>query len=257
MSVPLRVERDGAVVHVWLSCPEVRNAFNAELIGELNAHLAALTSDPPRVLVLGGDGPLFCSGADAKWMADSGQQGWDANYADALEMANLLATLNALPCAVLGRVQGGAYGGGIGLLACCDAVVAVDNAAFSFGEVRLGIAPATIAPYVVAKIGVSAARELFLSAAKFDAYGAKAIGLVHAIVAESELDSEIERRIEQYLANGPGAVAATKRLLAGLHSVSQVLLEETARLISELRTSPEGRDGLAAFIGKRKARWVP
>jgi methylglutaconyl-CoA hydratase len=252
----LRLEQHGSVAHLWLSRPAVRNAFNAELIAALSRQLHELAIARPRVLVLGGDGPLFCAGADAQWMAQSGNQGWDTNYADALAMAGLLEALNALPFPVIARVQGGAYGGGIGLLACCDAVIAAEDAKFSFGEVRLGIAPATIAPYVIAKIGVSAARDMFLSAAHFDATRALQLGLLHEVVPEAELDIAVDSRIERYTGNSPAALAATKRLIGEIASIQPGLREATARLIAELRASDEGREGLAAFQEKRKPYWA-
>lgn len=251
----IRLERSGNIAKLTLARPEVRNAINAEMITELRECADHLATDPPRVLVLAGEGALFCSGADAKWMAQTGQLGWDENYVDALAMADLLYALNGLPFPVLARVQGGAYGGGIGLLACCDAVVCADNAAFSFGEVRLGLAPATIAPYVIAKLGVSAAREFFLSAARFDAQ--RVLGrLVHEVVPEAGLDAAVAARISQYLACSPRAIAATKALVAGLLPELRSAREDTARLIAELRASPEGREGLAAFLDKRKPEWA-
>lgn len=252
----IRLEALDRVTRLTLNRPDVRNAINAEMIRELRDCVDGFTAAPPRVLVLTGDGPLFCAGADAKWMAETGQLGWDENYVDALAMADLLATLNALPCPVLARVQGGAYGGGIGFMCCCDAAVCADDAQFSFGEARLGLTPATIAPYVMGRIGASAARELFLSAARFDAQRALAIGLVHEVVAEAELDSAVERRVQQYLACGPKALQATKQLIASLSPSLVNHREDTARLIAELRSSAEGREGLAAFLEKRKPSWL-
>jgi methylglutaconyl-CoA hydratase len=250
----IRIEFSDSAARLTLARPNLRNAINQQMIGELRAAVNHLAAEPPRVLVLAGEGVLFCAGADANWMAETGRQGWEANYVDALALTDLLAALNALPCPVLARVQGGAYGGGIGLLACCDAVVCVDDAQFAFGEVRLGLAPATIAPYVIAKIGVSAARELFLSAARFGAQRALSIGLVHHVVAPSGLDQAVERRIGEYLACSPQAVTASKRLIGNV-APAAALGETTARLIAELRASPEGSEGLAAFLEKRRPSW--
>ena len=250
----LRVE-PGPVTRITLARPEVRNAINAQLIRELRAELEQLQAQPPRVLVLAGEGAMYCAGADVNWMAETGQLGWDENYVDALAMADLLAALNGLPFPVLACVQGGAYGGGIGFLACCDAVVCADDASFAFGEVKLGLAPATIAPYVIAKIGVSAARELMLSADRFDAWRAESVGLVHQVVAAVDLDTVVSERAERYLKAGPQAVQATKSLIAKLSPYLAVHREETARLIAELRASEEGREGLTAFLEKRRPNW--
>jgi methylglutaconyl-CoA hydratase len=252
----IKLDTNGAIATLTLSRAEVRNAINAEMIRDLRECVDALAADPPRVLVLAGEGALFCAGADAKWMAETGRLSADENYADALALADLLAALNTLPCPVLARVQGGAYGGGIGFMSCCDAVVCTDSAAFSFGEARLGLTPATIAPYVIAKIGASAVRELFMSAARFDAQRALAVGLVHEVVAETELDSSIQKRVEQYLACGPEALKTTKQLIATLQPALSEQREATAQLIAELRASDEGREGLAAFLCKRKPKWV-
>jgi methylglutaconyl-CoA hydratase len=252
----IRLDSTGSVFTLTLTRPEVRNAINAQMIRELHECIGSLASEPPRVLILAGEGALFCAGADAKWMAETGQLGWDENYIDALAMADLLAALNALPCPVLARVQGGAYGGGIGFACCCDAVVCADNAQFAFGEARLGLTPATIAPYVIAKIGASAARELFLSAARFDAQRALSIGLVHEVVADADLNAAVQTRTEQYLACGPEALKATKRVIASVAPSPAGYREDTARLIAELRASDEGREGLAAFLEKRRPGWV-
>ena len=252
----IRLEISGPVARLFLTRPDLRNAINASMIRELRECLGHLVANPPRVLVLSGDGSVFCAGADANWMAETGRLGWDENYVDALAMADLLAELNSLPCPVLARVQGGAYGGGIGLICCCDAVVCADNAQFSLSEVRLGLTPSTISPYVLAKIGASHARDLFLSAARFGAQRAQASGMVHEVVAETELDSAVEQRIQQYLACAPGAMAAAKAQIASLGQSPAQWREETARLIAELRSSSEGREGLAAFLEKRKPEWA-
>jgi methylglutaconyl-CoA hydratase len=259
----LRLSRDEAVLTLTLARPEARNAFNAALIDELAtacAWIAAAAADlnPPRVLVLAAEGEYFSAGADLAWMRAQGGADYEANLADALRLTEMLQALDTLPLPVLARVQGGAFGGGAGLLACCDAVVCAEGALFGFSEVRLGLAPATIGPFVLAKLGAAACRELFLSGARFTAQRAYELGLVHDVVPAENLDLVVQRRCAEYLAGSPAAIAASKRLVADLTALgddSADVRRMTARLIAQLRQSDEGREGLNAFLEKRKPAW--
>jgi len=252
----LEIERDAAVLRIWLARPEVRNAFNHELIAELTQ----VFSDVPasaRVAMLGGRGEVFCAGADLDYMKQLGQMSHEENVRDALALADMLAAVNACPIPLVGRMQKAAFGGAIGLLACCDSVVCTEDAVFAFSEVRLGITPATISPYVIAKVGESAARDLFLSGERWDAERALAIGLVHRVVPPDKLDTAVQEKVKELLCAGPEAARATKRLIREVAgSVAAEQREATARLIADLRGSDEGRQGLSAFLEKRKPSWM-
>src|SRR6478736_3078007 len=196
----LLVHRDGPVEYVTLNRPDVRNAFNETLIGELTTWAASVRGDSAvRAVVLSGAGKSFCAGADISWMAKTVEFSEDENMRDAAAASHMFGTLNTLPVPVIGRVHGAALGGGVGLAAVCDIVVAEETAIFGFTEVKLGILPAVIAPFVLEKIGRSAARELFLSGARFDAPRAREIGLVHAVVAPAELDTAVSRYVHEIL----------------------------------------------------------
>ena len=254
----LSIRRDGPVEHVTLNRPDVRNAFNEHVIGDLADWAAAAASDPGlRVVVIAGAGKVFSAGADAAWMAKMAGYGHDDNVRDARAAAGMFRAINALPCAVIGRIHGAALGGGSGLAAVCDIVVATDSTIFGFTETKLGILPAMISPFVLPKIGVSAARELFLTGMRFTAPQAKAIGLVHAVVAESELDATVERYVAELLSAAPTAVAAAKRLIPQVWGQRpEDVAELTASAIAEQRVSPEGQEGLRAFLEKRKPEWA-
>jgi methylglutaconyl-CoA hydratase len=253
----LETELTGGVLSVWLNRPELRNAFNAELIGELADCFGAIgAGGDTRVVVLGGRGPVFCSGADLHWMQEMVRYSEAENQADALRLAQMLAALDGCACPVLGRVQKAAFGGALGLLACCDSVIATSDAQFGFPEVRLGIAPATIAPYVVSKIGVSNARDLFLSGETFGAEHARRIGLVHQVVEPADLDAAVSAKLTELLKAGPLAAAETKKLIRQVSGADLAAYQEsTARLIAALRVSEEGQDGLKAALDKRKPSW--
>jgi len=255
----IEVEREGPVARLWLSRAQVRNAFNARLIGELSACLAGLAQDEGlRALVLGGRGDVFCAGADLDYMRTVAGLGEGENYRDAMELAEMLAALDAFPCPVVARLHGAAMGGGVGLVACCDIAVCASDTRLAFSEVRLGLSPATIAPYVVSKIGVTHARHLFLTGERFDAAQALAYGLVHQVVEPEQLDSAVDALVAQLLCGGPQAARATKRLLRTLAGIRDAATQEmTARLIAELRASDEGREGIAAFLGRRAPSWKP
>jgi methylglutaconyl-CoA hydratase len=250
--------REGPVEYLTLNRPEVRNAFNDELIAELAGWAAAARSDRDiRVAVLSGAGTMFSSGGDAAWMAKAIAYSQEENLNDAIAVSAMFAALDSLPFPLIGRIHGAALGGGAGLAAVCDIAVAGEQTTFGFTEVKLGLIPAVIAPFVLRKIGQSAARELFLSGMRFSAGRALELRLVHAVVAESHLDATIARYVQEFLAAAPEAVAAAKALI---REISDRPLEETmpvsARAIAAQRVSPVGQEGLRAFLEKRKPSWL-
>jgi methylglutaconyl-CoA hydratase len=253
----LRVETDGPVVRVTLNRPDVRNAFNEELIAELTTWAQSVTPSTARVAVLAGAGKMFCAGADLTWMSKMVHYTHEENVRDARAMATMFEALDALPIPLIGRVHGAALGGGVGLAAVCDIVVAAEDAAFAFTEVKLGIVPAVISPYALAKIGRSAARELFLTGARFSAARAREIGLVHAVGTEQELDRMIAKYVNDLVTSGPEAVAAAKRLIAEVSGATRTAATEyTIDAIAERRVSKEGQDGMGAFLAKRPPSWI-
>ena len=254
----LTVTDANGIATVTLDRPEARNAFNAELIAQLRDCFAALaTDDAVRVVVLTGAGTVFSAGADVQWMQGAAQFTVVENERDARAMAAMFAAVDRCPKPVVARVNGAAFGGGAGLIACCDIAVAVEDARFSFSEVRLGIAPATISPFVLRKIGPSHARALFLTAERFDAARARAIGLVHEVVPADELDAAIDRQTAMLLHGGPHALAAAKELVHELPGMTDGEQRAyTATLIAHLRTSAEGQEGLRAFLDRRSPSWM-
>ena len=255
----LAVRRDGGVEHVTLNRPDVRNAFNEQVIAELAAWAESAAGDEGlRVVVVAGAGKVFSAGADAAWMARMAGYSHQENVDDAARAAAMFHAVNALPCAVIGRIHGAALGGGSGLAAVCDIVVSADNAIFGFTETKLGILPAMISPFVLPKIGVSAARELFLTGMRFNAHRAREIGLVHAVVPEAQLDETVQRYVAEILSAAPTAVAAAKRLIPHVWGQRpENVADVTARAIASQRVSPEGQEGLRAFLEKRKPGWAP
>ncbi|MHB8646576.1 MAG: enoyl-CoA hydratase-related protein, partial [Thermomicrobiales bacterium] len=237
----LTVTHAAGVATVTLDRPEVRNAINAELIARLHECFTALaTDDAVRAIVLTGAGTVFSAGADVEWMHAAARFTAAENEREARQMAAMFATIDRCPKPTVARVNGAAFGGGAGLVACCDIAVAVEDARFSFSEVRLGIVPATIGPFVLRKIGPSQARALFLTAERFDAARAKEIGLVHAIVPAEELDAAVARQTEMLLHGGPHALAAAKELVQELPGMAPGEQRAyTAALIAHLRTSKE------------------
>jgi methylglutaconyl-CoA hydratase len=241
----LRVERDGGLLRIALARPERRNAFDAALIDGLAGAFTAVGGDV-RAVLLSGDGPSFSAGADVEWMRASVELGFDENVADALRLRAMLEAIDGCPAPVVARVQGHALGGGCGLVACCDVVVAERAAEFAFSEVKLGIVPAVISPFALAKIGSSAARRYFVTGERFSADVALRIGLVHEVV--DDLDGAVERVLAELFSAGPEAARAAKALARAALSA-----EETARCIAAHRTSAEGQEGLRAFLEKRPA----
>ena len=253
----LTTHRDGAIAHVTLNRPEVRNAFNAGLIRELTHWAEAAAADRTiRVAVLAGAGPVFSAGADLSWMSETVTLSHEENLRDATAAARLFFALDSLPMLLIGRIHGAAFGGGAGLAAVCDVAVAEETTQFGFTEVKLGIIPAVISPYCVAKIGRSAARELFLTGVRFDARRAHAIGLVHAVAPASDLDAVVAGYAKEALTGGPAAIAAAKALIGGVWNRPPAdVMTETAEAIATRRVSAEGQEGLRAFLEKRKASW--
>ena len=245
------------VLRVTLTRPDVRNAFDEEMIAALTALARDAAKDPTlRAIVISGEGPAFCAGADLGWMMKAVAYSRQENLRDAEDLARMLEALDALPVPLIARVHGAALGGGIGLVAVADIVVAGENTTFAFSEARLGIIPAVISPYVVAKIGVSAARELFLTARRFPAARAREIGLVHAVVPEAALDETVAEYLRDILSCAPSAIAAAKRLIRDVQGArpGEVVGLTTAR-IAEQRTSADGQEGMRAFLEKRQPNW--
>jgi methylglutaconyl-CoA hydratase len=253
----VRVEHDGAVSRVVLSRPERHNALDPAMIDEIAVAVRGLGQRPAtRLVVLAGDGPNFCAGADIAYMRALGTYSAEENLADARRLGRVFLGLRDLPKPVVARVHGAALGGGAGLVAASDIAVAAADAVFGFTEARLGILPAVISPFVVPRIGVAAASEHFLTGARFGAERAREIGLVSRVVPANELDAAVDALVTDLLASGPEAQAAIKRLLPGLAGWNESWLETTAHLIAERRSSAEGREGLQAFLSRRRPAWA-
>ncbi|HEX7348376.1 MAG TPA: enoyl-CoA hydratase-related protein [Rhodanobacteraceae bacterium] len=261
MDATIQLQQQGAIATLTLSRQHVHNAFDDALIAEATTALTTLAADPSvRALVLTGAGPTFSAGADLNWMRRMVKAGAAENREDALRLARLLRTLHFLPKPTIARVNGSAYGGGVGLIACCDIAIGVEGAKFALSEVKLGLVPATIAPYVVQAIGPRQARRLFVSAEIFDATEAARIGLLHQCVAAGDLDAAVDRQLHFLAKGGPVAQHEAKQLAlrtAGMTPESAAAIDAAnAELIAYLRVSPEGQEGLAAFLDKRHAAWV-
>lgn len=255
----LDVTRQGPVARVFLNRPDVRNAFNDEVIAELTRTFAALGADGSlRAIVLGGHGKAFCAGADLSWMRAMADYSWEQNRADAQALADMLWTLYSCPVPVIGRVHGDCYAGGVGLAAVCDVLVASDAAAFCLSEARLGLLPGTIGPYVVRALGEQASRRFFVTAERFTAARAHALGFVHELCAPDTLDARVDEVVAALCANGPMALRACKRLVQDVagQPITPALREDTARRIADIRASDEGREGVQAFLHKRRPAWL-
>jgi methylglutaconyl-CoA hydratase len=260
MSEPnLLVDIDGrGVATVTLNRPAVRNAFDDRLIADLTAVLQRLGVDPTvRLLLLTGSGSCFSAGGDLNWMRRMAQYTEAENFADAMQLAELLRVLNEFPKPTVARVNGPAYAGGLGLVCCCDVAIAAEEATFAISEVRLGLVPGTISPYVVAAIGARAARRFFLTAEPFTAAEAHRIGLVHGVSPLTALDDTVATVVANLMQGGPEAQARAKRLVADVagRPVTEAVRQLSARAIAEGRASAEGQEGLAAFFEKRKPAW--
>ncbi len=256
--MPALLIDSGPVTTVTLNRPEVRNAFDEGMIEELTAFADAVPPDGSvRAVVLRGAGAVFSAGADLQWMSRMLGFSREENLADARRAAAMFLALDRIPAPVIGRIHGAALGGGSGLAAICDIVVAAEDAQFGFTEVVLGILPAMISPYVVRKIGLSAARELCLSGARFTAARAQQIGLVHAVVPAADLDRAVAERVALFRKAAPSAIAGTKRLLADVYGRRPAdVLALTVDQIANQRVSAEGQEGLRAFLEKRPASWT-
>ncbi len=261
MSEVLDVSRPGAhVARVWLNRPDVRNAFNDEVIAALTRTFEDLSKDKDlRVVVLGAHGKAFCAGADLNWMKAMAGYSWEENRADAQRLADMLWTLDQCPVPVVGRVQGDCYAGGMGLAAICDMLVAVEGATFCLSEARLGLLPATISPYVIRAMGAQAARRYMVTAERFSAAQAQALGMVHELATPETLDAKVDEIVTTLVNNGPAAARACKALVRDVAGapITAELRAETARRIADIRASDEGREGLASFLNKRAPAWLP
>lgn len=247
------------VAEVWLNRPEVRNAFNDEVIAELTQTFAQLAQEPQlRVVVLAARGKAFCAGADLNWMRAMADYNWAQNRDDAQKLADMLWTLDQCPVPVVGRLQGDCYAGGMGLAAVCDVLVASSAATFCLSEARLGLLPATISPYVIRGMGQQAARRYFVTAERFSAAQAQQMGLVHEVCEPEALDAKLAEIVSTLLANGPAAVKACKQLVRDVagQPLRPELRQETARRIADIRASAEGKEGVQSFLGKRSANWL-
>jgi len=249
------------VATLTLNRPEVHNAFDAALVERLTELLVEIKSrDDVRAVVLTGAGRSFSAGADVNWMRSMADCSEEENVEDALHLADLMSLLNSLPLPTVARVNGQAYGGGVGLVACCDIAIASSEARFALSEVRLGLVPAVISPYVVAAIGERNARRLFLSAEAMNAKLARRVGLVHEIAKPSKLDAALDDQLGMLLKGGPNALRESKELIftveGGGISADNALKRRTAQIIAQLRVSDEGQEGLAAFLEKRAPGWV-
>ncbi len=254
----LAVERQGFILYIRLNRPEVHNALSAELIGELRECFSTVPSGGDiRVVVLSGEGRSFCAGADLNYMREVAGYGHEENVRDAGHLADMLHAINSCPVPTLARVHGAALGGGAGIVACCDVAVAADDARFGFTEAKLGILPAVISPFVVAKMGPGHARALFTTGERFGAHRALLTGLVHHAVPTAELDSTIERLVRELYTSAPGAASEAKTLVENVAGKPPAEVRGyTAQTIARLRAGAEGREGMSAFLEKRKPAWA-
>jgi methylglutaconyl-CoA hydratase len=253
----IRIEHEGPVSRVVLARPDIRNAFNDVMIRELRAAFAELRErDGLRVVVLTGEGKAFCAGADLHWMRRVLEYSYEENFADSLELAHLMREIYELPRPVVGRINGPAIGGGTGLVAVCDIAIASVDAVFSFSEVKIGLVPACISPYVLKRVGERFGREYFLTGERLSAERALGCGLVNRVVPAAELDDHVSALVTSLLSSGPEALATCKRMV---RAVADMPLADagpfTAEMIARLRMSPEGQEGMSAFLERRKPAW--
>jgi methylglutaconyl-CoA hydratase len=254
----LKVEKQDGVARVTLDRPELRNAFDDALIKLLHEAFVSVGEDKTiRVVILAGNGPAFCAGADLNWMKRMAKYGYDENLADAKALAQMLAALYRMPKATIARVHGPVFAGGTGLVAACDIAVGTPEAKFCLSEAKLGLSPATISPYVIRAMGEQNARRYFLTAEVFGAEEALRIGMLSLLVPLSELDSSVDSLVNHLLAGGPESHAKIKDLIRAVagRPVDDALVADTAKRIAEIRVSPEGKEGIASFLEKRKAAW--
>jgi len=254
----IRLDYSDSVASLILNRPEMRNAFDDLMISEMNQALSEIAGKPGlRALVVTGEGTAFSAGANIEWMQRMGEADFEANYQDALKAAAMFDSLAELSIVTIAKVNGPAMGGGVGLVSACDIAISVPEAFFSFTEVKIGLSPAMISPYVIRKIGEANARELFLTGRRIDAAEGKRLGLVNFVAETGNLDQETDKLLRQILTSGPNAVSASKRLVRAIPLMDKgEYINYTAHLIATLRTSPEGREGTRAFLEKRKADWA-
>jgi methylglutaconyl-CoA hydratase len=256
----LELRFDAGVATVTLNRPEVRNAFNDEVIAELTAVFSELGDRAEvRCIVLAGNGSAFCAGADLNWMKRMAGYTRDENLADAAALANMLRVIYRCAKPTIARIQGDVYAGGTGLVAACDIAVSADTAHYCLSEVKLGLIPATISPYVIQAMGTRAAHRYFLTAERFSAAEALRIGFVHEVVTGDALDAKVAGLAQALVQAGPAAVKACKELVqdVGGRNITQLLIDRTVQGIADIRVSDEGREGIQAFLGKRKPGWLP
>ena len=259
MSEILLVEKRDPVAFVTLNRPQIRNAFDEALIADLARALGELDADASvRAVVLGGAGTAFCAGADLNWMKRMAGYGYEQNLADARALAAMLKTLDRMAKPTIARVHGPAFAGGVGLVAACDIAIGTPEAKFCLSEAKLGLSPATISPYVVRAMGERMARRYFLTAEVFDANEAWRIGLLSSVSASERLDADIDELLKHLTAGGPQALAEIKDLIRRVSSgtVDDPMIDDTAQRIAEIRVSPEGKEGIASFLEKRKPSWI-
>lgn len=255
----LLLQQEGHVATVTLNRPEVRNAFNETTIAELTQVFRELSAnDSVRAVVLAANGPAFCAGADLNWMKKMAGYTHDENRADAAQLAEMLRTIYLCPKPVVAKIQGDCYAGGMGLAAACDILLAADTVHFCLSEVRLGLIPATISPYVIKAMGENAARRYFLTAERFSAQEAHRIGFVHEAVAADALDTAVADMVKALVGNSPNAVKEAKRLVQNVagRELSDALIADTAERIADIRSSDEGKEGVRSFLEKRKPNWL-
>ena len=259
MSQNLSITQTGAVARITLTQPEVRNAFSDEVIAEITAAFTEVGARPDvRVVVLAAEGPAFCAGANLNWMRRMADYTREENLIDAGKLAQMLRVIYECPKPTIARVQGDVYAGGMGLVAACDMAVAVDTAGFCLSEVKLGLIPATISPYVIRAMGARAAHRYFLTAERFDAAEALRTGFVHAVVAPDQLDAKVDELARAITAASPDAVRACKKLVQDVaeRDINAQLIAATVEGIADIRASEQGREGVQSFLQKRKPGWL-
>ena len=258
-STSLSVTQSGAVARITLTRPDVRNAFSDEVIAEITAAFADVGArNEVRAVVLAAEGPAFCAGANLNWMRRMADYTRDENLTDAAKLAEMLRVIYECEKPTIARIQGDAYAGGMGLVAACDMAVAVDTAGFCLSEVKLGLIPATISPYVIRAMGARAAHRYFLTAERFDAAEARRIGFVHEVVPADQLDSKVDELLKQLTSASPNPVRACKKLVLGVaeREIDAALIAATVEAIADIRASDEGKEGVQSFLNKRKPGWL-
>ena len=255
----LQVTNDGRIARITLNRPDVRNAFDDEVIAELTRAFTEVGASPEvRCIVLGANGSAFCAGADLNWMKRMANYSRDENLADAAKLAQMLRTIHECPKPTIARIQGDVYAGGLGLVATCDIAIAAQTAGFCVSEVRIGLIPATISPYLIRAMGARAAHRYFLTAERFDAAEALRIGFVHEAVAADALDAKVAQIAKSLIGMSPNAIKECKQLLREVagREIDAALIERTVAGIADIRASEEGREGVQAFLQKRKPKWL-